>query len=107
MYPNMSGGPPQPSYQNQQQQQQSGYYPEQQQSVLLASLEQYQGTIFPSQNFNPETDCRGLGQAMKGAGTNEQALIDIIANRSNIQRQQIKLNYKTMYGVVRIILKMG
>lgn len=99
MYPNMSGGPPQPSYQNQQQQQQSGYYPEQQQSVLLASLEQYQGTIFPSQNFNPETDCRSLGQAMKGAGTNEQALIDIIANRSNVQRQQIKLNYKTMYGV--------
>lgn len=35
-------------------------------------------------------------------GTNEHALIDIIANRSNIQRQQIKLQYKTMYGVVRI-----
>jgi len=37
-------------------------------------------------------------------GTNERALIDIIANRSNVQRQQIKLQYKTMYGVVCIIV---
>jgi len=33
-------------------------------------------------------------------GTNERALIDIIANRSNAQRQEIKLQYKSMYGVV-------
>lgn len=114
MYPNISGGgyPPPPSqpqpqqqpfYPSQQQQQQQGYYPEPPQSVILASLEQYQGTVYPTQNFNPEADCRSLGQAMKGLGTNEQALIEIIANRSNTQRQQIKLHYKTMYGVVCII----
>jgi len=39
-------------------------------------------------------------------GTQERALIDIIANRSNLQRQQIKLQYKTMYGEVCILIKL-
>ncbi|CAF0734752.1 unnamed protein product [Adineta ricciae] len=68
-------------------------------SVLLASLEQYQGTVFPAPTFNVEADCQALAGAMRGAGTNERALIDIIANRSNAQRQQIKTQYKSMYGV--------
>ncbi|CAF3031114.1 unnamed protein product [Rotaria sp. Silwood2] len=79
--------------------QQPGFYPQEQPSILLASLEQYQGTVFPAANFNAEADCHALSHAMKGAGTNERALIDIIANRSNFQRQQIKLQYKTMFGV--------
>ena len=33
-------------------------------------------------------------------GTNERAIIDIVVNRSNEQRQQIKLHYKSMYGRV-------
>ncbi|CAF0993983.1 unnamed protein product [Adineta steineri] len=98
MYPNMQGTPPYgggaPSFPNQQ----PGFLPHEQSSMFLASLEQYQGTVFPIANFNPEADCQALGHAMKGAGTNERALIDIIANRSNVQRQQIKLHYKTMYG---------
>lgn len=35
---------------------------------------------------------------MKGAGTNEQAIIDVVSNRSNDQRQKIKLAFKTLYG---------
>ncbi|CAF0904873.1 unnamed protein product [Rotaria sp. Silwood1] len=85
------------SYQSQHQHQ--SFYPEQQPSTILASLEQYQGTVFPASNFNVDADCHALSQAMKGAGTNERALIDIIANRSNAQRQQIKLQYKSMYGM--------
>lgn len=114
MYPNIHGGPPpqqQPPFQQQ------GFYAEPSQSVLLASLEQFQGTVFPAPNFNPEADCRALSQAMQGAGkssvdhrlpfihflssgTNERALVDIVANRSNVQRQQIKFQYKTLFGVV-------
>ena len=104
---------------------QQPFYPQEQPSILLASLEQYQGTIFPTPNFNAEADCQALSQAMKGAGklkiekkrsnfdyiillfsgTNERALIDIIVNRSNSQRQQIKLQYKSMYGVVCILIE--
>ncbi|CAF3992062.1 unnamed protein product [Adineta steineri] len=98
--PNYGSGSMAPSYQPQyQQQQQQPVYPQEQPSTILASLEQRQGTVIPAANFNAEADCQALSQAMRGAGTNERALIDIIANRSNAQRQQIKLQYKSMYGV--------
>ncbi|XP_069741921.1 annexin A7-like [Narcine bancroftii] len=57
-----------------------------------------QGTIKPVANFNPQSDAEILRQAMKGAGTNEQAIIDVVANRTNDQRQKIKLAFKTLYG---------
>ncbi|XP_032868777.1 annexin A7 isoform X2 [Amblyraja radiata] len=57
-----------------------------------------QGTIKPVGNFNAQSDAEILRQAMKGAGTNEQAIIDVVANRSNDQRQKIKLAFKTLYG---------
>ncbi|CAF3209884.1 unnamed protein product [Rotaria socialis] len=99
MYPNIpgpsdfgQGGMPPFSYQ------QPGPPPQEQQSVFLASLENYQGTVFPFPTFNAEADCQGLRHAMQGAGTNERVLIDVVANRSNFQRQHIKLTYKTMFG---------
>ncbi|XP_067876344.1 annexin A7-like isoform X2 [Heterodontus francisci] len=57
-----------------------------------------QGTIRPVANFNAQNDAEILRQAMKGAGTNEQAIIDVVSNRSNEQRQKIKLAFKTLYG---------
>ena len=69
-------------------------------------------------NFNPDADCQALRQAMRGAGmftgrrcelpsnawnvlgTNERALTDLVTNRSNLQRQQIRQQYKTMFGSV-------
>ncbi|XP_078386641.1 annexin A7-like [Cetorhinus maximus] len=57
-----------------------------------------QGTIKPVANFNAQNDAEILRQAMKGAGTNEQAIIDVVSNRSNEQRQKIKLAFKTLYG---------
>jgi annexin A7/11 len=54
--------------------------------------------VVPVQNFNSENDAKTLREAMKGAGTNEQAVNLILANRSAKQRLQIALMFKTMYG---------
>jgi annexin A7/11 len=56
------------------------------------------GTIKPSTNFNAEAEAEKLRKAMKGIGTDEDAIIRVLTNCSNEQRQQIKLQFKTMYG---------
>jgi len=56
------------------------------------------GTVVPKPGFDAEADCELLRSAMRGMGTNEQQLIDILATRSNMQRVEIRLRYKTMFG---------
>ena len=45
-----------------------------------------------------EYDCYSLYQAMKGAGTNEDTLIEILASRPNYYINQIKQKYKLLYS---------
>lgn len=56
------------------------------------------GTVTAYAGFDPEADCKKLRSAMKGLGTDEKAIIAVICYRSNDQRQELKLKYKSMYG---------
>lgn len=56
------------------------------------------GTIKPYGNFNVADDVQKLRKAMKGSGTDEDAIIEVFGNRSMSQRQEIKTAYKTSVG---------
>uniref|UniRef100_A0A8C5MWU4 Annexin n=1 Tax=Leptobrachium leishanense TaxID=445787 RepID=A0A8C5MWU4_9ANUR len=55
-------------------------------------------TIRHHHDFDAERDSKKLQKACKGLGTDEKAIIEVLANRTADQRQQIKLKFKTMYG---------
>jgi len=57
-----------------------------------------QGTVTPFPGFNAEADAAALRKAMKGLGTDEAAIIAIVAKRSNAQRVEIAKVFKTSFG---------
>uniref|UniRef100_K1QM99 Annexin A4 n=1 Tax=Magallana gigas TaxID=29159 RepID=K1QM99_MAGGI len=48
--------------------------------------------------WNAEYDVQYLRSAMRGLGTNEDAITHVITTRNNAQRQDLKKKYKTSYG---------
>ncbi|KAK2848830.1 hypothetical protein Q5P01_008664 [Channa striata] len=62
------------------------------------SMRSYRGSVRPFVNFNPKHDAEIVHKAMKGIGTDEDAILMLLTARSNEQRQQIKAAYKKAYG---------
>ncbi|KAM6357398.1 annexin A6 isoform 2-T2 [Alca torda] len=56
------------------------------------------GTVQPTGSFYDDGDAQVLRKAMKGLGTDEGAIIEVVTQRSNAQRQQILKAYKAHYG---------
>jgi len=55
-------------------------------------------TVIHSDDFDPEADSVALYEAMKGAGTDEEAVIDIVCKRSYGQLKAINKVYQQMHG---------
>jgi len=55
-------------------------------------------TVVPIMDFDAEEDSKVLYSAMKGLGTNETKIIDIVANRSSAQLIAVERKFETMYG---------
>uniref|UniRef100_A0A8C0G9I7 Annexin n=1 Tax=Chelonoidis abingdonii TaxID=106734 RepID=A0A8C0G9I7_CHEAB len=56
------------------------------------------GTVKDFPGFDARTDAEALRKAMKGLGTDEEAVLKILTSRSNAQRQQIASAFKTLFG---------
>ena len=55
-------------------------------------------TLVEFSGFNAGADCDKLRKAMKGLGTDEKAIVEVLGYRTNKQRQEILKTYKTSLG---------
>ncbi|XP_047575587.1 annexin A3 isoform X2 [Lutra lutra] len=58
----------------------------------------HRGTIRDYPGFSPSVDAEAIRKAIRGIGTDEKALISILTERTNAQRQLIVREYQAAYG---------
>nr|XP_036870763.1 annexin A3 isoform X1 [Manis javanica]XP_036870764.1 annexin A3 isoform X2 [Manis javanica] len=58
----------------------------------------HRGTIQDYPGFSPSADAEAIRKAIRGIGTDEKALISILTERPNAQRQLVVKEYQATYG---------
>ncbi|XP_043204976.1 annexin A5-like [Amphibalanus amphitrite] len=58
----------------------------------------YSPTVVPYEDFNAEEDAHALKAAMKGMGTEEAPIVEILTRRTYQQREEIAQTYKREFG---------
>ncbi|KAK3743022.1 hypothetical protein QZH41_009286 [Actinostola sp. cb2023] len=58
---------------------------------------EYHGTVIAAQSFDASKEVEKLNKAMKGFGSDEGAIIDVLGSYSSAQRQEIVTSYKQQY----------
>uniref|UniRef100_A0AAR2JEL0 Annexin n=1 Tax=Pygocentrus nattereri TaxID=42514 RepID=A0AAR2JEL0_PYGNA len=58
----------------------------------------FRGTVTDHPNFDANSDAEALYNAMKGFGSDKEAILDLVTSRNNAQRQEIRSAYKSLYG---------
>lgn len=67
----------------------------------MAQLPSQQASpLSPPQSSLMPPEVEGILILYTPAGTNEQAIIDVLTKRSNVQRQQIAKSFKAQFGKV-------
>ncbi|XP_033629438.1 double zinc ribbon and ankyrin repeat-containing protein 1-like isoform X1 [Asterias rubens] len=56
------------------------------------------GSVVAASSFDAQADSEKLRKAMKGLGTDEKAIIEVVTQRANQQRQKISKQFKQMFG---------
>ncbi|CAL8091805.1 unnamed protein product [Calicophoron daubneyi] len=60
--------------------------------------DEFKPTLHAYEDFDVDEDCKTLKTAMRGMGTDEKAIIDVMGHRTVYQRLQIVDRFKTLYG---------
>ncbi|XP_068684036.1 uncharacterized protein [Montipora foliosa] len=64
---------------------------------LSTEKPEYHGTLKPAENFNPTEDAETLKNAMKGFGSDEDAIVAVLGSRTHEQRQEIAAKFQQEY----------
>uniref|UniRef100_A0A8C5FLF7 Annexin n=1 Tax=Gadus morhua TaxID=8049 RepID=A0A8C5FLF7_GADMO len=61
-------------------------------------LQVFRGSITEAADFDATADSEALYNAMKGFGSDKEAILELVTSRSNAQRQEVLAAYKSSYG---------
>ncbi|TMS17641.1 Annexin A6 [Larimichthys crocea] len=65
---------------------------------LQDDMKVFRGTVTDAPDFDPSADAEALYNAMKGFGSDKEAILDLITSKSNAQRQEVIAAYKSSFG---------